>query len=508
MKQNGIRILALILAGIMSLSAFSCGKEETPSQPSPMKTEQTQTEEKNKQAGQDKPTEKTGDEESLSDENPAPSEPAETEWSEPDYSDFVMPEDTGKLYLYVDSSMGKSIMNPAIERFKELYPDVEVTYEIVDPDAFDTRLQTELPAGSGPDVVFFLANSIPDVSKTMATGLFIDLGPYFETDAEIDPGDFVDGVMRCGMYQGRRYFVPLCFNAPILVARRSMLDELGIDDPSDFSSLTEAARRYHEAYPDGSLFMDSSSVETWSINLRYLVRFSGMRFIDYERGLIECDEEQLREIMDLMKIYYDPNYVENDKNKADRLNGDYMRVDCLLKNECLFNDYDNYYYAFSRVKKALAKAGDEAVAFVPRDMKGNITAEYVQSASIPQGAKNKLNAWRLIKILLSDEIQSARDESRLGNSIFWSGKPVRISALRKDFEYEVGFWGLDIEDPEEQKLLDEFVELWSSPTNAQRLPDTVSRYINLELMPYVKGEKQWNDCYKRFMNTLELYASE
>ncbi len=67
---------------------------------------------------------------------------------------------------------------------------------------------------------------------------------------------------------------------------------------------------------------------------------------------------------------------------------------------------------------------------------------------------------------------------------------------------------MDIEDPEEQKLLDEFVELWSSPTNAQRLPDTVSRYINLELMPYVKGEKSWNDCYKRFINTLELYASE
>ena len=40
------------------------------------------------------------------------------------------------------------------------------------------------------------------------------------------------------------------------------------------------------------------------------------------------------------------------------------------------------------------------------------------------------------------------------------------------------------------------------------IPEVIERYLILEMMPYVRGKKDWDDCYKRFLNTLELYASE
>ena len=501
MKKSVKRILALLLAALLTVTALSCAKEETPSgnpgNGAPAKTDNP--------SNPDAPAENPGGTEPGEASEEA-AEPAETEWPVPDYSDFVMPEETGELYLYVDAAMGRAVMNPAVERFRELYPGVEVTFEVLSPDEFGTRSETELSAGKGPDLFFF--TSVPDIYKTMGTGLFTDLNPYFDADPEIDPGEFVEGVMKGGMFQGRRYLVPICFKSPILVARRSVLDELGIEDLSDFDSLAEAARRYHGAYPDSSLFLDDSSMETWAVNLPDLIQYAGLRFIDYERGLLDCNEERIREIMDLVKLYYDPDYVEYDENKAYRLVTSYMDYGCLAENECLYNYCNDGYYSFSTVKKKLAGMGDEAVAFVPRGENGETTAEIVQMAAIPQGSKNKLNAWRLMKVLLSDEIQTARDASRSGNSIFWAGKPVRLSSLRALFSYDVEYWGFDPEDPEEQKILDEFIALWSSSTVARKLPAILNRYIILELMPYVRGEKTWDDCWKRFVSTLELYASE
>ena len=47
-----------------------------------------------------------------------------------------------------------------------------------------------------------------------------------------------------------------------------------------------------------------------------------------------------------------------------------------------------------------------------------------------------------------------------------------------------------------------------SVTSATLIPEVIERYLILEMMPYVRGKKDWDDCYKRFVSILELYASE
>ena len=46
--------------------------------------------------------------------------------TEPDYSWFTMPEETGKLEIYSPGNGYSSLLNPAIEIFKDLYPEIEV----------------------------------------------------------------------------------------------------------------------------------------------------------------------------------------------------------------------------------------------------------------------------------------------------------------------------------------------------------------------------------------------
>ena len=92
--------------------------------------------------------------------------PAETE---PDYSWFSMPEEIGKLEIYSPGNAYSSLLNPAIEIFKDIYPEIEVSYTILSDDEFETRIRTEIPAGRGPDLVLMTEHAFPDMYKTMQT---------------------------------------------------------------------------------------------------------------------------------------------------------------------------------------------------------------------------------------------------------------------------------------------------------------------------------------------------
>ena len=53
-----------------------------------------------------------------------------------------------------------------------------------------------------------------------------------------------------------------------------------------------------------------------------------------------------------------------------------------------------------------------------------------------------------------------------------------------------------------------FIDIVQSPTEALMLPRVYRKFLSEEILPYVRGERSWEDAYKRFLNTLELYKDE
>ena len=156
---------------------------------------------------------------------------------------------------------------------------------------------------------------------------------------------------------------------------------------------------------------------------------------------------------------------------------------------------------FVNSRTFLGADGEEAVLFVPANQNGGVTAKLNLCTAIPKGAANKANAWKLLKILLSEEIQGGHDKNRKDNSYFWVGEPVRLSSMKAKMDM-----GADLtpDGPE----FDEYIALVQSPTEALMSPLIFNKYLSEEIMPYVHGEKSWEDCWKSFVNTLELYKDE
>ena len=255
------RILTLILTLVLLLTAFAgCSNKTDPTPTSDNSggtTAQTagQTPGGEQTPGMDSNAEDTN-EPSKDEPGPSPA-PVEEEpaWTEPDYSDFVMPEATGELIVYGMSGNDLAI-TAAVDLFREEYPDVHVKFEMMSSEEFQTRIQTEIPAGHGPDLLFTFTSVIPDPFKSMSAHIFTDLNPYFLNDAEFSFDDYLKEAMDCLLFQGERQIVPVEVNLPVYKTTLETLADAEItpENIKTFEDYSAACIRYHDAYPENALF--------------------------------------------------------------------------------------------------------------------------------------------------------------------------------------------------------------------------------------------------------------
>ena len=111
----------------------------------------------------------------------------------------------------------------------------------------------------------------------------------------------------------------------------------------------------------------------------------------------------------------------------------------------------------------------------------------------------------LLTVLLSEELQGG--ESTTGSNLR-IGLPVNKNALRgKVYGTNQQYPDVDGEIVTE-KDADALYGILVSPSRATIIPPIIKEYLQREISPYIRGEKPWDDCCKRFQSTLELYVSE
>ena len=152
--------------------------------------------------------------------------------------------------LHVYAGLNDQIMNYAVEKFKDTYPDIPVTFtqwegdnveEIYD---YDQQLAAQLMSGEGADV-FFL-QGYWDIDKLLAAGAFADLTEIYDSSGVFHDGDIRDVIMDAGVIGGKRVFLPMDCSIPLLITTEEALQETGFDAEkcTDFDSFMEESGKF------------------------------------------------------------------------------------------------------------------------------------------------------------------------------------------------------------------------------------------------------------------------
>ncbi|MCL2747153.1 MAG: extracellular solute-binding protein [Oscillospiraceae bacterium] len=415
---------------------------------------------------------------------------------------------TDELVLYLP---GYQFLDPgfmaAVKAFENTYPGVKVTVEVIGaPDRvpegdYQTRINTEAMAGTGPDV--FLTSYFFDMYETMELGAYLNLEPIIAEDEDFALEDYNGTVMDAGVYKGGRYIIPLKYYLPILLTEQGILDDIGFDIAQDvnfISFFNEVADSLPKARENPSfirLLGDRIAYE--------FTQIAGVSLIDREREIILPDEKGLRAVCESYKPYWVIDSLRDDQ--ATTFGGNVWSV--IQEGAIVFGEYQldifNTVFDLSQMKAT----GYTPVLSAIRRADGGLNASVGQSVAIRAGSPNQLNAWRYIKILLSESMQNG------GSDIARScGFPVNKAALRRELD---GILKEDtlINTPEGKRIFqavpwsdkEPYLVLHESITSCT-LPDMATNWLYSSMKPWFDGKKSYEDCLEDLRQRLTLYFSE
>lgn len=208
--------------------------------------------------------------------------------------------DSGKTVLNVlwwGSQTRHELTTAMLEKFEELNPDIDVVMDYSDWDGYWTKLPAQVAGGQTPDV---FQMDYAYLAQYVENGVLADLTPYIE-DGSLDMSNVEQSILDSGSIDGKTYAISTGTNAPVMLYRKDVTDELGIEMPMNptMSEYCEISKQVYEATGLRDTFVTSCSAD----NLRFRLRNYGMNLYNEDATALGFDDPQY--IVDMWQLALD-----------------------------------------------------------------------------------------------------------------------------------------------------------------------------------------------------------
>ena len=135
-----------------------------------------------------------------------------------------------------------AILQEIADDFTKENPNVNITVNVSDCDTYWDKLQTQLAAGTPPDVFAMDAPLYPDYQSR---GVLLNIQPYIEKD-NFDLTDFYETSLICYNTADGYYGLPRDIQPSVMYYNKDMFDEAGVPYPDDtwtWDTLTEMGQK-------------------------------------------------------------------------------------------------------------------------------------------------------------------------------------------------------------------------------------------------------------------------
>ena len=208
--------------------------------------------------------------------------------------------DSGKTVLNVlwwGSQTRHELTTAMLEKFEELNPDIDVVMDYSDWDGYWTKLPAQVAGGQTPDV---FQMDYAYLAQYVENGVLADLTPYIE-DGSLDMSNVEQSILDSGSIDGKTYAISTGTNAPVMLYRKDITDELGLELPMN-PTLTEymdVAKAVYEATGLRDTFITGCT----AANLNFYLRNYGMNYYNDEGDGLGFDDPQY--LVDMWQLALD-----------------------------------------------------------------------------------------------------------------------------------------------------------------------------------------------------------
>ena len=171
-----------------------------------------------------------------------------------------------------------------IEKFEELNPDIDVVMDYSDWSGYWTKLPAQVAGGQTPDV---FQMDYAYLSQYAENGVLAELDSYI-ADGALDMSDVSENVLASGQVNGKTYAISTGTNAPAMLYRKDILDELGLTLPMNptMSEYTTVAKAVYEA----TGLRDTYVTDCTAVILRIHLRNYGLNLYNEDATALGFDD--------------------------------------------------------------------------------------------------------------------------------------------------------------------------------------------------------------------------
>ncbi len=218
--------------------------------------------------------------------------------------------------------------------------DESYQIEIVEFDSEDTmltKISTEIMAGKGPDIIS-LNQKLP-FEKLIDNGSFADIDELAELyKSDIDFDDYNSTIMDCGIYNGKRYIIPIAYCPNILITTQEILDKYNLENTN--FSFKELEIRLSDK--DHSYALFGNKDETYKFFLSYV-----NEYVDFYNKTTEFSSDEFTESLD-----YIGKMIRNDNSRKEGTTwdiiGNYLfRTSQLSFDGSMMSTLNSYFYIYN-----------------------------------------------------------------------------------------------------------------------------------------------------------------
>ena len=431
-------------------------------------------------------------------------------WQEP----ATVPQTNESLSVFcIGEGRHVNLIQTALDIYQKMHPDVEVELirplteysysgDVPEQEAYD-RLAVQIMAGEGPDV-FIIDDFYMDVEKLVRQGLLADMEPFFEADG-FDWEPYNQAVMDSGVWNGRRFVIPLSYDFHVLFTTRTALEETGFDVAAcgDFQGfLEETARLMRDSNQTRRPFSEAYIPDMpTSFGL---IEQSGLPIVNYDHQAVDLSSPLLRSAMEWYKSVLETH--PQDINFSNLGGAAAVRDGEALWTTSFSGTYRDFYATAGALRTI-----DEVVMMPIRDVDGGIQAKISDPLAVRANSENLQNAYEFLKLILGRGVQfqnefdisfSVLDDANeyfLSNGIGWyiqEGKDGFSSTTRT---------GSALNSPSQEEIR-QLLDLTQEITGGY--------YYNEYLCPtmhfatYLHGGADYDETLEEARRAMEIYISE
>lgn len=288
-------------------------------------------------------------------------------------------------------SLIKQYNRYCLKNYDESY-QIEIV-EFEDDNDLYTKMSTELMAGAGPDIVS-LNQKLP-FEKLIENGVFLDINTLIDNDEtkdKIDINEYNATVMNSGIYDGKRYFIPLFYGVDALVSTKERLEQFEIPCNNGtaltYDSLSYRFEKFFNNPSDYAFVPNDIGTFLWFDNPMQLFSRFINSYVDFENKATHFDSDEFSNNLDVMC-----KMVEASSPDAANAIFDDLYINRSL--QLITGNYAHYKSIGETpvVCRGLVKDDDTYSAFVQIGI------------AINNNTKLKKQAYAFTKYVLSDDVQ-------------------------------------------------------------------------------------------------------